>query len=150
MVNKRTFRGEAVLRLRRRLEADARCVFLAALGDVESLGSRVASLSAAMDAHDDEVRRAVRVGADAATLGAYRQCAVGIRWALTVERRRLQTARETLRRRRVGLLEAMKDRKVLARLRDRLARRSGLSRDRTETRQRDDAHAAHRAAKGNE
>lgn len=148
MVKKATFRGEAILKLTRTHEQQARMVFLGARADADSAGARVASLAAAMHAHEDEIRRAVRSGADAEAMGAYRLCSAGIGRALTIERRRLATTTETLRRRREELLSAMKSRKALVRLRDRLAERRGRSHDRAEARRRDDAHAAYSAAKG--
>jgi len=147
MERRTTFRGEAVLKLRKHREAGAKQSFAAARAALETIDARIASLQQAMEAYDAEARQAIRRGAGAAALGTYRHCVAGIRQALVDEQRRRAVAADTLQRRRKDLLAAREQRQALSRLKDRIAGRAATAQQRTETKQRDDLYVAHAAGR---
>ena len=147
MEHRTTFRGEAVLNLRKHREADAKQSFAAARAALETVDARIVSLQRAMEAYDAEARRAIAQGAGDGSLSTYRHCVAGIRQALVDEQRRRAVAADTLQRRRKDMLAAREQRQALSRLKEKIADRAAQMQQRTETKQRDDLYVAHAAGR---
>jgi len=139
------FRAEILLKLRKRREEAARKRLSRSVRDVETTTAHLRKLHAARRMHNRAVREMLAGDADAMNLRLYRQCIGEIRRAIDEDNRRLAGAHRTLQRSRTELLRAMKERRLFAALKDRQAETHAADQRRSEEKEAEDVHAAHRA-----
>ncbi len=143
MARKFKFALEVVLRLRQRREASARAGFTAAKSTVDEIMRHVDRLDQAYHRQNRWARAAV-LGEGADDFAPYRQIVSTLRAEALSQRQHLLHAGMEFTRRRTELLEAMRQRKALQRLKENLALKHEASAARKLSRQMDDSHAAFR------
>ncbi len=142
-----TFRSEILLRIRRRRESAARQRFSCTANDVQAIGGRIDKLRQAYRMHNQALRQMLQDGADAMNMRLYEQCLTELQKSIENESRRLGTARKALSHCRVKLIEAIRQRKGLAVLRDRQSHQHAVQLLRRQTEQHDDLHSCNATAR---
>lgn len=137
MVRDTAFRLEGILRLRRQRERIASQLFTGARDRADAIDRRIQRLQAALSEHSHAQREAVSAGSKNSALQTDR-----LTDAIAAEANRLGPANELLRQRREDLLDAMRRRKALDRLKEKRAAAQALRADRRLGREREDTHAA--------
>jgi flagellar export protein FliJ len=138
------YRCEALLRMRRRREAAAAQAFAQARADAEACRHAADELAAARAGHEAAARAVLMAGRSCPAL--HRACAADLLRALAAGRTGLAQAEADSERAREELIEAMRRRKALSCLKQRLDRLRGAEAARRQANEADDLHAAHRAA----
>jgi flagellar export protein FliJ len=145
MIQNRTAHLDVMLHARQREETEAMQSLAAARGEVRNVERKIGQLEEAMAAHMVAARRQVLEGCRPALRTGWNAVA-DIAAAVENQARLLAEAGEVMKQRRSALLEAMKRRKAVARLRERVLAREALRRRRMDVKELDETHAAYAAA----
>ncbi len=137
MIKDTAFRLEGILRLRRQRERIASQLFTGARDRANAINMRIHRLQAALSEHSHAQRDAVSAGSDNSPQQTDR-----LADAISAEVNRLEPANELLRQRREDLLDAMRRRKALDRLKEKRTAAKALRADRRQGREGEDTYAA--------
>ena len=133
--------------MRQRRERAVRQAFGAAQGKFHAADGEVKRLRGLLKRQDEQARSNLLGGAaDPAAMEAYRQSIGEIRVALGEGTGRLEATRAELERRRAGLLEALRQRKVAENLRRRLEAKTATEAARREAKAGEDLYASRSAS----
>ena len=145
MKSKSKFRYEVLLRLRQQREKSASQRLTATLIEARLSQATIRRLSLAINRETASVREALQLSVVATmqNFSAYRQTISELRLATASENSRLTRIHDELVDARVELVEAMKYRKAIQRLKARTGARSNAQQSRLATAQLDDMHAVH-------
>ncbi len=153
MMQKRSkFRYEVVLRLRQQKEKAASQDLACALMETQRAKSNMDRLAAAVGRETVAARACLQLSAGVTPqgYGRYRQAVTDLRLAMAKEGVRMTKIQDELTIARARLIEAMKHRKAIQRLKNRMILSSRAIEARQATAQLDDLHAIHSAMKSDQ
>lgn len=152
MTTRMNKRAHILLRLRRQEEDNSVQAFASAKAQVDSIRGSIERLGGELHRQDRHARTALADSqatdsrATRAMLAQYRQAVTQTQAAIADESGRLEVAQQQLRQRREELLMAMRRRKAVGKLTQRLIAAAELEQRRDEVKQWDDLYATSRAA----
>lgn len=138
--------ADLLLRLRQRREQTARHALARVCGSMAAAQARLVELEQAMDRSNTTARESLLDGGDAMNLRLYRQFVTGLGLEIEDQKTRLRLLEESLRQRRVELTDAVKNRRALSMLRDRMTQDRQREQQRVEACKQDDLFASHGGA----
>jgi flagellar export protein FliJ len=133
-----------LMRLRLRREHEARLAVARTQSEGQAVRTRIERLQAALAIHDQAVRQMIDRGGDATNLAIYRHSIEEIGDELAASKARLGLLEEQAADQRQQLGDAMRHRKALSNLRDRVTARQHRRDERIAAGQQDDVQAAYR------
>jgi flagellar export protein FliJ len=139
-------RMSLLVRMRERREQAVRQAFAASQEKYRTAEGEVLRLRDILKRQNSLARKSLLDGpADPAAMGAYRQSIGEIRQALSAGSSRLEATRTELERRRTGLLDALRQRKVAENVRRRLDAKATVEMARKEAKAGEDLYASRSA-----
>lgn len=147
MARKFQFEFETILRLRQQREEVLRQEFATAKRDAAVIKGQIRRMLDAMRLQNRWARTAIAAGQN---LPGYRQALRDAQMDVLTQESNLAVAQQAMDAKRIELLEALKQRKAISRLRERLAMEHATQTQRTTVRDQDDLHATYLAARGQE